>query len=376
MCLTRVSCCAIVPAVVADLPNRRIGITRGVVCAAGLLVLLAQPNIAAQDEESGPPLYGKEGIRPQAVKQGTLGSCYFHSVAAALAASDAAGVSKMIQAEKDGTYTVQFADGRKEIAYPEDIQYSRSSGYDLSDGLWVAVLFRAYAQRVLREALVQAVDKSEMLSLVKHYAEDFVESNDAVVLAYDRAIRASVDQEGEINRAKLEAQVKKELQPIAVPDDIKDSMVKLIGSGGFFDSVAAMIRDNGEIFGAYRAVGHGGIAGRAMAALAGKAIEVPNESASEASAALASATGAHRPIVACTAGSQFYQQLANHQPIPQAAKPWYVNAHCFTVLGYDSDAQTVTLRNPWGQPPQPDGVFRIPLTDFLPAFRGMVTTEK
>jgi hypothetical protein len=370
--------CAILPAVASTFLNNRTPFSRGVVglCAATLLVFLSQPGLGAQEEESTTPLYGKEGIRPQAVKQGTLGSCYFHSVAAALAASDADGVSRMIHAESDGTYSVQFADGRKEIAYPEDIQYSRSSGYDLSDGLWVAVLFRAYAQRVMREALVQAVDKSELLSLVKHYAEDFVESNDAVVLAYDRAIRASVDQEGEIDRAKLEARVKAELQPIAIPDDIKDSMVKLIESGGFFDSVAEMIRDNGEIFGAYRAVGHGGIAGRAMSALAGKAIEVPNQSASEVSNALASATGAHRPVVACTAGSRFYQQLANNQPIPSEAKAWYVNAHCFTVLGYDTDAQTVTLRNPWGQPPQPDGIFRIPLTDFLPAFRGIVTTEQ
>jgi hypothetical protein len=344
-------------------------------CALALAVASVQPRLFAQEEESTQPLYSSEGVRPQAVKQGALGSCYFHSVVAALAASNPDGISKMITAERDGTFTVQFADGKKEIAYPEDIQYSRTSGYDLSDGLWVAVLFRAYAQRVLRQALVQAVDKSDLLSLVKHYAEDFVESNDAVVLAYDRAIRASVDQQGEIDKAKLEAQVKAELAPLAVPDDIKDSMVKLIESGGFLDSVAATIRENGEIFGAYRAVGHGGIAGRAMAALAGSGIEVPNESASEANDALASAMSAHRPAVACTAGSRFYQQLAQHQPIPAEVKPWYVNSHCFTVLGYDSRARIVTLRNPWGQPPQPDGIFRIPLAEFVPAFRGIVTTK-
>jgi hypothetical protein len=340
-----------------------------------LVVFSLQPGLFAQEEETSQPLYGHEGVRPQAVRQGALGSCYFHSVVAALAASNPDDISKMITAEKDGTFTVRFADGKKETAYPEDIQYSRASGYDLSDGLWVAVMFRAYAQRVLREALVQAVEKSDLLSLVKHYAEDFVESNDAVVLAYDRAIRASVDQQGEIDKPKLEAQVKAEMGPIAVPDDVKDSMVKLIESGGFFDSVATMIRDNGEIFGAYRAVGHGGIAGRAMAALAGSVVEVPNESASEASDALRNATSAHRPVVACTAGSRFYEQLAQHQPLPSQVKPWYVNAHCFTVLGYDSGARVVTLRNPWGQPPQPDGIFRIPLADFVPAFRGIVTTK-
>ena len=343
---------------------------------AALLVWACFPMFAGQEEETVQPLYGKEGIRPEAVKQGALGSCYFHSVIAALAQTNAQDIRAMIHSNADGTYTVQFADGKKETAYPEDIQYSRTSGYDLSDGLWVAVLFRAYAQRVLRGALAEAVDKSELFPLVKHYAEEFVQSNDAIVLAYDRAIRAAVDQQGNIDRVRLEAQVKRELQPIQVPDDIKDSMVKLIESGGFLDSIAAMIRDNGEIFGAYRAVGHGGIAGRAMEAFTGKAVEIPNTSEAEAAQALASATGAHRPVVACTAGSQYYQQIAAHQPLPASARPWYVNAHCFTVLGYDSPGLTMTLRNPWGQPPQPDGIFRIPLSSFVPAFRGIVTTGR
>ena len=375
MRLTGPGCCVILPAVAAAFFSPRNRSITQFVCFCAAILFFCTPNLSAQGDEPSQPLYGRDGIRPEAVRQGTLGSCYFHSVAAALAASDPDDITKMIHKEKDGTYTVQFADGRKEIAYPEDIRYSRTSGYDLSDGLWVAVLFRAYAQRVLREALVQAVEKSEMLSLVKHYAEDFVESNDAVVLAYDRAIRASVDQQGEIDKAKLEAQVKAELQPIAVPDDIKDSMVELIESGGFLDSVAATIKENGELFGAYRAVGHGGIAVRAMTALAGKSVEVPSGSLAQMSGALTDATRAHRPIVACTAGSRYYQQLADHQTIPDSAKRWYVNAHCFTVLDYDSNAQTVTLRNPWGQPPQPDGIFNLPLTEFLPAFRSIVTTE-
>jgi Calpain family cysteine protease len=332
------------------------------------------PILAAGQEEAAQPLYAAEGIRPQAVRQGALGSCYFHSVVAALAATDPQRISKMIRENSDGTYTVQFADGQQEIAYPEDIQYSRQSGYDLSDGLWVAVLFRAYAQSVLRQGLIEAVGKGDLFPLVKHYAEDFIRSNDAVVLAYDRAIRSQVDQLGNIDRAKLEARVKQELQPIAVSDDIKDSLVKLIESGGFFDSIAAVIKDNGEIFGAYRAVGQGGVADRVMDALAGSAADEANGSAAEAAAALARGTSAHRPMVACTAGSQFYKQLAAHEPLPASARPWYVNAHCYTVLGYDAAAQTVTLRNPWGQPP-PDGTFRIPVESFVPAFRGIVTTR-
>ena len=135
-----------------------------------------------------------------------------------------------------------------------------------------------------------------------------------------------------------------------------------------------MIKENGEIFGAYRAVGHGGIADRVMQALGGSSELAENVSINEASAALSQATIAHRPVVACTAGSKFYEQVAAHQPLPAQVKPWYVNAHCFTVLGYDSTMQKVKSRNPWGQPPQPDGVFQIPLADFVPAFHGIVTT--
>jgi hypothetical protein len=353
--------------------SQRFGqILAALVCAVWMALSASAP-LSAQ-EETGQPLYGSKGIRPEAVRQGALGSCYFHSVVSALAETNSQDITRMIRENHDGTFTVQFPDSKTEIAYPEDIQYSRRSGYDLSSGLWVAVLFRAYAQRVLREALSRAVDESDLFPLVKHYAEDFVATNDSVVLAYDRAIRAAVDQQGNIDKQKLESVVKEELKPIAVSDDIKDSMVKLIESGGFFDSVAQMIKENGEIFGAYRAVGHGGLADRVMKTMSGSSTLTENTSAREASAVLSRAISAHRPLVGCTAGSRFYQQLAEQQALPPQVKPWYVNAHCFTILGYDSSAQTVKLRNPWGQPPQPDGIFEIPLSDFVPAFHGIVTT--
>ena len=97
---------------------------------------LPLPGVAAD-------LYGPQGVKPQAVRQGKLGSCYFHAVIAALAEFQAEGLERMIQAHSDGGYTVRFADGVKENAYAEDVQYTRESGYDLSEGLWVAVLFRA-----------------------------------------------------------------------------------------------------------------------------------------------------------------------------------------------------------------------------------------
>jgi hypothetical protein len=236
-------------------------------------------------------------------------------------------------------------------------------------------LFRAYAQRVLREALVEAIDQSDLFPFVRQYARDFVASNDPLLLAYDRAIRLQVDQHGNIDRTKLETQLKTQMKPIPVADDLKNSLVGLLESGGFFDAVAGAIKQNGELFGAYRAVGQGGIVQRVMDTLAGSVRFVANESAEKTHAALEEAAKANLPLVACTGESPYYQQLAAGQKLPSDAQGWYVNRHCYTVLAYDANTQRVRLRNPWAHWPDPDGVFDLPLATFLPAFRGIITTE-
>jgi len=234
------------------------------------------------------------------VRQGRLGSCYFHSVVAALARTKPEMIRGMIHENSDGTFTVQFGDGKKEITYPLDINYSRDNGYDKSEGLWVAVLFRAYAQRVLRESLAAAVNQSEVFALVKDYAGQLIGSNDSVLLAYDRAIRAVVDQYGNINRTKLESNLREQLRTIPIPEEIKNSLLTMLDSGGFFGTMEREIKQNGELFGAYRAVGQGGMAGRVMETLGGSKRLMPNVSESAAAAALEEATRAHSPMVACT----------------------------------------------------------------------------
>jgi hypothetical protein len=320
-------------------------------------------------------LYGAKGIVPEAVRQGKLGSCYFHAVIAALAQRRVETIRKMIESNPDGSYTVTFGDGKKETAYPEDLRYTHDSGYDLSDGEWVAVLFRAYAQRVLRASLLQAIESGDLFPLLKQPAEQMVTVNDALVLAYDRAIRAQVAQDGSIDRAKLEASLKKEMAPITVPDSMKDSLIGLLETGGFFDKMVTMIQQNGELFGAYRAVGQGGIADRVMQTLAGSTRFQENQSESQAGAALAEAVRNGMPIVACTGGSRFYQEVAKGQALPPDTDPWYVNAHCYTVLNYDSGAGTVHIRNPWARHPDPDGIFDLPLSSFIPAYAGIVTPQ-
>jgi hypothetical protein len=334
------------------------------VCSMGLTL----QSVAAD-------LYGRQGVKPQAVRQGNLGSCYFHAVIAALAESQPEGLQRMIQANSDGTYTVHFADALKENAYSEDIQYARQSGYDLSEGLWVAVLFRAYAQRVLRQVLVSGIEKSDLFPFVKPYVKDFVATNDPLLLAYDRAIRSQVDQDGNIDRNRLEFRLRGQMKLLSLPDEMRESVIKLLESGGFFDSIAELVKQNGEIFGAYRAAGQGGIAEHVMQAMVGSVRFVQNESEGQAGAAFEQALQARRPVVACSGGSLFYRQLAAGKSLPAETRNWYVNAHCYTALAYDTNTKTVTLRNPWAGFPTPDGVFNLPLNTFVPAFRGIITTE-
>jgi len=341
-------------------------------CAVLCFVALILP---LQGGQAADDLYGAKGISPDVVKQGRLGSCYFHAVIAALAQHQQATIRGMIQSNSERSYTVTFGDGQKETAYPEDLLYTHESGYDLSDGQWVAVLFRAYAQRILRQSLLQAIDASDVFVMVKQPAEQLVASSDEVVLAYDRAIRAEVDQDGNIDRAKLETRLKGQMTPIALPDTVKNNLIATLESGGFFDKMVDMIKQNGEIFGAYRAVGQGGIADRVMQTLAGSTRFQENQSESQAGAALAEAVKNGMPIVACTGGSRFYQEVAKGQSLPPDTDPWYVNAHCYTVLNYDSGAATVNIRNPWARHPDPNGIFNLPLSSFIPAYAGIVTPQ-
>jgi hypothetical protein len=161
----------------------------------------------------------------------------------------------------------------------------------------------------------------------------------------------------------------------AVPDSMKNSLVGLLESGGFFDKMVVMIQQNGELFGAYRAVGQGGIADRVMQTFSGSTRFQENQSEAQAGSALAEAVKNGMPIVACTGGSQFYQLLAKGQTLPSGTDGWYVNAHCYTVLSYDSGAASVSIRNPWARHPDPDGIFNLPLSSFFPAYAGIVTPQ-
>ena len=84
-------------------------------------------------------------------------------------------------------------------------------------------------------------------------------------------------------------------------------------------------------------------------------------------------------IFARTTGylKKYYVDISNQvtkgQTLPSESESWYVNAHCYTVLNYDSGGATVTIRNPWARHPDPDGIFSLPLATFVPAYAGIVT---
>jgi len=341
-------------------------------CLAVLLFHLSPAAGSATDAE----LYGSAGVRPEAVRQGGLGSCYFFATLSALAQAGPEAIQKLIQDNSDGSYTVQFPDGKKETAYPEDLRYARESGFDRSDGLWPGVLFRAYAQRVLRESLLTAVDGSSVFPLLKSSVRDLIANKDFLLLAYDRAIRAGVDQSGNVDQAKLEGKLKERMKPLGIPETIQNSLVEMLRSKAFFDSIVGMVKQNGELFGAYRAVGQGGLPERAILTLTGKkARYLTTHSRLVAGPALALAARSHQPIIA-SSREDSVDGLISAGRLGADAKDWYATSHAYTVLSYEAMSGQVKLRNPWGTHPEPDGIVTLPLATFVAAFDGITTANR
>ncbi len=336
--------------------------------ALGICLLVSAPCFG--DEAR---LYPAQGISPGAVRQGAIGSCYFHASIAAIAQSKPGIIQKMIQENPDHSFVVTFPDGKKETAYPEDLAYARKSGYENSEGLWVVVLFRAYAQRVLRETLANMIDSSSMLPMLKTATKEFLSSYDAPLLAYDRAIRTLVDQRGHIDRARLIARLKEEMRPFGKYEQLAEPLIGALDSGGTFEFLVGKIRENGELFGAYRAVGQGGLPDRVLEAFLGLRSR-HLQSKTESVEILAVFTRIVRqPVIATTADA--LSQLLSDGHLSSTDQSWYLKTHAFTVMAYDTSRQEVILRNPWAAHPDPDGVFTLPLRKLLAAFPSIVTVD-
>jgi len=302
--------------------------------AAGLLAC----GLSAAAVGENAPLYGSQGISVQAVRQGTLGSCYFHASIAALAQSSPATLRAAIRSNPGGGYRVHFLDGPDEVVFPEDVSFGREHNFDRSDGTWVAVLMRGYAQRELRKSLVHAIQKSDAIPIyVKPIGLSLLEQSDLLLVGYDRAVRAVVQQD--------EAQM----------------LTGFLDERGFFDALAATVQENGEVFGAYKSLGQGGVPGHVFEAFLGQSFSGLVADRKLTVEQLRQLRSGRMAVVAGSWSSANGADYGNAD--------WWVAAHAYTVLSYDDAAGTVTLRNPWGTKPDPDGVFTLPLTVFLNAYQ-------
>jgi len=326
--------------------------------AAGLLAC----GLSAAAVGENAPLYGSQGISVQAVRQGTLGSCYFHASIAALAQSSPATLRAAIRSNPGGGYRVHFLDGPDEVVFPEDVSFGREHNFDRSDGTWVAVLMRGYAQRELRKSLVHAIQKSDAIPIyVKPIGLSLLEQSDLLLVGYDRAVRAVVQQDGVIDRNQLKAHLAGQLGGLGISATEAQMLTGFLDERGFFDALAATVQENGEVFGAYKSLGQGGVPGHVFEAFLGQSFSGLVADRKLTVEQLRQLRSGRMAVVAGSWSSANGADYGNAD--------WWVAAHAYTVLSYDDAAGTVTLRNPWGTKPDPDGVFTLPLTVFLNAYQ-------
>ena len=306
-------------------------------------------------------LYGARGVSPDAVRQGVLGSCYFHSSIAALAKAAPDTLRNAISANAlMGGYTVHFSKGPDETVLPDDIAYGKAHSFDRSEGDWVLVLMRGYAQRTVRLSLADAIQKSQVIPVyAKPIALEWLDRSGLLLVAYDRAIRSVVNQDGMMDQASFKQALASELSSHGVPAMEAGALVGFLDERGFFSSVALTVQENGEVFGAYKSLGQGGIPVRVIEAFMGRAHAFLVADHGMTMDYLRKLHNSNMAMVAGTWGVT---------PAGLAGANWWVVGHAYSVMDYDEAAQTVSIRNPWGTHPDPDGYFTLPLGTFLAGF--------
>jgi len=325
-----------------------------------LLVTTAILGSAAVAETPA-SLYGPNGVSPMAVRQGILGSCYFHASLAAVAKANPAALRNAILGDAQKGFRVHFSSGPDEHVYEQDVDYAKSHNFDHSEGQWVAILMRGYAQRELRKSMIDSVERSTTIPIfVKPVALSALKSDGPLLLAYDRAIRSVVSQDGQLDKAALKTHLAGQIRALGIPSAEAEVVSGLLDQAGFFEALTKTVRDNGEVFGVYRSFGQGGIPIAVIAAFLGSAHSARvTDSTFETELYGLHAGGT--AIVAGTKGSGVDTAARNSA----STADWYVPSHAYTLLDYDAGRRTVLLRNPWGARPGPDGVFSLPLSEFL-----------
>jgi hypothetical protein len=327
--------------------------------AVFLLVAPMSQGMAAAQAGS---LYGTHGISPQAVRQGTLGSCYFHASIASLAKAAPETLRGAISQNPDGGYRVHFFDGPDEAVYSEDVEFGRAHSYDHSDGTWVLVLMRGYAQHTLRLSLTAAIQNSALIpAFAKPLALSWMDYSGPLLVAYDRAIRSVVRQDGVLDKATLKQRLTAQLNAVGISSAEAITLSGFLNEQGFFDALAATVQQNGEVFGAYAGIGQGGIPERVMRAFLGTG---GTQMVSDKSHLVEQLRQLHNGGAVVVAGTYPTQHSAGYEHAD-----WWVPNHAFSVLDYDESSEIVQLRNPWGSHPGSDGYFTLPLSVFVQSYQ-------
>lgn len=327
--------------------------------AVFLLAVLLPQGAAAQGAVS---LYGAHGVSPQAVRQGTLGSCYFHASIASLAKAAPETLRGAISQNSDGGYRVHFFDGPEESVYSEDVEFGRAHSYDRSDGTWVLVLMRGYAQHTLRMSLTASIQNSALIpAFAKPLALSWMDYSGPLLVAYDRAVRSVVRQDGVLDKATLKQRLTAQLSALGIPSAEATTLSGFLDEQGFFDALALTVQQNGEVFGAYAGLGQGGIPERVMRAFLGTG---GTQMVGDKSHLVEQLRQLHNGGAVVVAGTYSTQPGAGNEH-----SDWWVPSHAFSVLDYDESAETVQLRNPWGSHPGSDGYFTLPLSVFVQSYQ-------
>jgi hypothetical protein len=184
-----------------------------------------------------------------------------------------------------------------------------------------------------------------------------------LLTAWDRAIRLVVRQDGSLSKQALKAGLSEQMQQLGVPSDQAEAVQSFLEDKGWYDAVVETVQQNGEVFGAYKTVGQGGIPERVLAAFLGSAktgILAGDPHVQEQLELL----HAKKSVLVASSWSA--------APGPEFQGPegsWWVGNHAYSVLDYEPASRIVTLRNPWGSHPPPDGVTVLPLATFLRGFQ-------
>ena len=157
-----------------------------------------------------------------------------------------------------------------------------------------------------------------------------------------------------MDKASFVAQLNKQFIALGVPAAQAQVVGGLLERGGLYEAIAKSVRENGEVFGAYRSLGQGGIPFNVLEALLGTAHSVPVTDGSIGG----QLRNLHAGRVAMVSGTKPSAGAGT------AGRIGLFRPRAYTVLDYDEGARMVVLRNPWATKPGPDGVFRLPLSVF------------